>query len=355
MPNVGKSTLFNALLKKQQALAANYPFATIEPNVGIVPVPDARLNALAAVVETTEGVRPPLVPATVEFVDIAGIVAGAHKGEGLGNQFLSHIREVDAIAQVVRDFSDADVVDTGSGHVADFETVTSELILRDLATIRDQATKLSKDRSKEGQQRQSVIGKLEAGFNQGFVVRQILSEPEMVLIKDWWLLTAKPRIVVINTSESGLADAEATKARMAELLGVLPELCVVVSAKIESELSLLSPEEESLYLQELKIKESGLSRLITTAYHQLGLQSFLTAGEKEVRAWTIVKGMKAPEAAGVIHTDFSKKFIKAEVADWQDFVAAKGWKGVREMGKLRLEGKEYLMRDGDVVEFKIGS
>jgi len=314
LPNVGKSTLFNALLKKQQALAANYPFATIEPNVGIVPVPDYRLKRLAQIVAESDsrGLEPPIVPATVEFVDIAGLVKGASEGAGLGNKFLSHIREVKIIAHVVRAFEDPSAA---SGQVpiiregsvdpkSDYETVRTELGLADLET--------------KGEK-----------------------------------LTEKPELVVLNVSENDYT-AENIKKFVGSYIDISDNI-VVISAKIESELAGLSEEEQKEYLKDLGLEHSGLERLIQKAYQELGLISFLTAGEKEVRAWTIKQGSNAVEAAGEIHTDFMKKFIKAEVISYEDFVAAGGWKKARELGKARLEGRDYIMQNGDVVEFKIGS
>ena len=291
LPNVGKSTLFNALLKKQQALVANYPFATIEPNVGVVGVPDERLEKLVEVVVNASSPstwlrvsRPTVVPATVTFVDIAGLVKGASSGAGLGNKFLAHIREVSAIAHVVRAFSDADVVKEGSvDPKSDFETVRMEL------------------------------------------------EP----------LAKKPEILVINVAEEDLGKTYQRDA-------------VVICAKVEAELAELSEEDQKAYLKELGVDRSGLERLIKAAYQKLDLISFLTAGEKEVRAWTIKQGTKAVEAAGVIHTDFMKAFIKADVIGYEDFVKVGGWKNAREEGLVRSEGRDYVMQEGEVVEFKVG-
>ncbi len=355
LANVGKSTLFNALLKRQQALAANYPFATIEPNVGVVPVPDERLAKLAEVIEETEGVKPPLVPATVEFVDIAGLVAGAHKGEGLGNKFLSHVREVDVMAHVVRDFEDGEVVRTGTNLEEDYQTVINELILKDLETLENVTLRLKKERSKEAIAQMSLVDKLRLGFNEGKRVREILREDELEEIREWFLLTAKKQIVVVNVGEERLVEAESVRIGAAGKLGLEALDVVVISARVESELAVLDEADARAYLDELGVKESGLERLIKVAYERLGLISFLTAGEKEVKAWTIEKGTRAPQAAGVIHTDFERKFIKAEVIDFEDFVELGGMKAARENGKLRLEGREYEMKEGDVVEFKIGS
>lgn len=358
LPNVGKSTLFNALLKKQQALAANYPFATIEPNVGIVPVPDSRLEKLAEITkeEVKMGSMPPIKPATVEFYDIAGLVKGASEGEGLGNKFLSHIRETKIISHVVRAFEDPDVIKEGAvDPKSDYEVINAELILADLATAENAQSKVKKFTTNS---EKSAIKKLIDGLNAGKPAREISFEREEIeFVNTLFLLSSKPEIVVLNVSESDYnpSGIEKITAEFSKSLGVSPEKCVVICAKIESELSELSTEEQMEYLKDLGLDSSGLERLIQKAYQTLGLISFLTAGEKEVRAWTIRKGSSAPEAAGEIHTDFTKKFIKAEVVGFEDFVANSGWKGSREKGKARLEGKEYIMKDGDIVEFKIGA
>lgn len=351
LPNVGKSTLFNALLKKQAAFVANYPFATIEPNIGIVPVPDARLTTLAEVTKEEEKMSglPPIKPATVEFVDIAGLVKGAAEGEGLGNKFLSHIREVDAICEVVRYFKDIDIA-----HVAgvpdpesDREVVNTELILADLQTLEKQLSPRKNPSASSGQVKEDLIRweavqKLKKGMDQNKLAREIeLSDEEKALVKDLQLLTMKPFIYVANVDENQLKEK-------------FPENTIPISAKIEQELSELTDEEQKEYLKDLGLEKSGLERLIQKAYETLGLISFLTAGEKEVRAWTIEQGTNAQNAAGVIHTDFIKNFIKAEVVSFDDFVQYQGWKGSREKGKARFEGKDYTVRDGDVIEFKIG-
>lgn len=356
LPNVGKSTLFNALLKKQLALAANYPFATIEPNVGVVAVPDERLARLARVVEQSEKVTTvPQVPATVEFVDIAGIVAGAAKGEGLGNKFLSHIREVDLVAHVVRDFSDPDVVLTGKGLEDDYQTIISELILKDLETVEKSLLSAKKDRSISGQARAEVLTKLVSIFNQSKLAATVLSSEELEQVADLFLLSAKPQILVVNVDESRVAESASVVEQMVRLLNIPSTDIVVVSAKIEAEVAELEPQEAQEFLAELGLGQSGLERLAKTSYERLGLSSFLTAGAKEVRAWTIKQGTKAPQAAGVIHTDFIKKFIKASVVSVADFGQAGGWKAAAEQGKVRLEGRDYIMREDDVVDFKIGS
>ena len=346
LPNAGKSTLFNALLKKQVAFAANYPFATIEPNVGVVPVPDGRLEKLADVIEKTEGKRPPLVPATIEFVDIAGLVKGASQGEGLGNKFISHIREVHLICHVVRYFQDSDVV-----HVAgtvdpkrDAEIIDTELALADLATLsKQQEPKGEKD--SDSQKRWDLIVHLKEALNSGKQARDVIVDSnERELIGDLHLLTMKPVLTVANVAEDKLNNPTNPTNDL-----------LAISAKIEAELAELSEDDQKNYLKELGLNASGLDRLAQKAYDMLGLISFLTCGVKEARAWTIEKGTKAPQAAGVIHTDFEKKFIKADVISFDDFVKLGGWQVAREKGKVRSEGKEYEMKDGEVVEFKIGT
>lgn len=350
LPNVGKSTLFNALLQKQAALAANYPFATIEPNVGIVPVPDDRLPRLAEIVHTEK-----VVPATVEFVDIAGLVAGASQGAGLGNKFLSHIREVNIIVHVVRAFTDSNVVKEGSVDPAsDYQTILTELQLADLVTLEKQVQPKGSV-SSEQQARWDIITAWKEALNKGLSLRDLkFSEEENLLSKELSLLTAKPELIALNVAETDMVRSVELQEEYAQTLGVTSEHIVVISAKLEAELADLEPEEKTEYLSELGIQQSGLERLIQTAYTTLGLQSFYTAGEKEARAWTIPQGTTAPAAAGTIHTDFAKHFIKAHVASFTDFVEQRGWKGVRENGKLRQEGKDYIMRPDDVVEFMIG-
>ncbi|HSD98158.1 MAG TPA: redox-regulated ATPase YchF [Patescibacteria group bacterium] len=381
LPNVGKSTLFNALLKKQQALAANYPFATIEPNVGIVAVPDSRLTQLAEITKEEEKMTnlPPIKPATVEFVDIAGLVKGASEGAGLGNKFLSHIREVSVIAHVVRAFEDpsassgqAPIIREGAvDPKSDYDVIETELMLADLATVQKQLENRKIETSKK-----EVLEKVCGDLESGIPVRSItLSDEQREEIKDLFLLSSKPEIVVLNVSESQYNPEgieKITKTYKELLSGVIAnevkqsdkiaasqaprnDNIVVICAQIESELAGLTDDEQKEYLTGLGLSASGLERLIQKAYQQLGLISFLTCGEKEVRAWTIRKGSTAPLAAGEIHTDFIKKFIKAEVVSYADFVENKGWKGARLSGKARLEGKDYSMKDGDVVEFKIGS
>lgn len=371
LPNVGKSTLFNALLKKQAALAANYPFATIEPNVGVVPVPDARLTKLAEITRDSiallqnDNRLPPIKNALIEFVDIAGLVKGAATGAGLGNKFLSHIREVKVIAHVVRAFVDEDVIREGSvGAKEDYETIAMELILADVATIENAKVKMQKSKPQLKNQNffQEVIEKL----NKGIAIREMqFTEEEQAVIDQLFLLTAKPEIIVLNVSEEDYTPEGIKKVteEYQEMLKLVQHdkngddvgNIVVICAKIEAELAALSDEEQKEYLHDLGLSASGLERLIQKAYQELGLISFLTAGEKEVKAWTTRQGIDAQHAAGEIHTDFIKKFIKAEVVAFDDFVANNGWKGAREKGKARLEGKDYIVKDGDVVEFKIGS
>lgn len=344
LPNVGKSTLFTALTNKG-GLAANYPFATIEPNVGVVLVPDKRLDRLAEIVNPSR-----IVPATVEFVDIAGLVEGASQGEGLGNQFLHNIRETDAICEVVRFFSDPDVVHV-AGKVdpaSDVETIKTELVLADLGTIEKAKPRLEKDakRDKNAAHKLEVVNRVEAGLNEGKRARTLgLTEEEQDLIYDLHLLTMKPMLYIANVDEDQL-DAE-----LADIDGVKP---VPISAKVEADLAELDPDEAAEYLEALGLEESGLARLVREAYHLLGLQSYFTAGELEAKAWTIPIGAKAPQAAGVIHSDFEKNFIKAETASFEDYSELGGEAGCRAAGKLRQEGKDYVVQDGDVMHFKTG-
>ena len=357
LPNAGKSTLFNALLKKQVAQAANYPFTTIESNVGVVPVPDGRLQKLAEITKEEEKMDklPPLVPATVQFVDIAGLVKGASQGEGLGNKFLSHIREVDLVVNVIRYFDDPSVV-----HVAgdvdperDRGIIETELILADLQTIIRQSLGKTRDK-KENVISQEIIDQLHQTLNGGKPASTLILPPEeQKAVRDLQLLTMKPVLYVGNVSEAQLSNPTNLTNPTNELRN--GNNALMISAKIEAELASLSEEEQKAYLKELGLVASGLDRMIAKAYDMLGLISFLTCGPIEARAWTIVRGTKAPQAAGVIHTDLEKKFIKADVVAYPDFVALHGWRGARESGKARSEGKEYLMQDGDVVEFKVGT
>lgn len=340
LPNVGKSTLFNALLKKQAALAANYPFATIEPNVGVVPVPDERLTKLAEITKEEEKMNsfPPIKPATVEFVDIAGLVKGASEGAGLGNKFLSHIREAQIIAHVVRAFSDSDVVRYE-------ESVDPRPLTPEPARQSPDGSSRMADGRSDGERAKSDYE----------VVRIELELAD--LDSKGEPLSKKPEIVVLNVSESdyNTTTIEKITDEYYRLLEKSKEEIIVISAKIEAELAELLDAEQRQYLADLGLKQSGLERLIQKAYETLGLISFLTAGEKEVRAWTLRRGETALVASGVIHTDFMQHFIKAEVVSYDDFVRYKGWKGCREAGKTRFEGRDYIMQDGDVVEFKVNA
>ena len=342
LPNVGKSTLFTALTNKG-GLAANYPFATIEPNVGVVPVPDARLDALAAIDHPAR-----IVPATVEFVDIAGLVAGASQGEGLGNQFLANIRETDAICEVVRFFGDPDVVHV-AGRVdpqSDVETIKTELVLADMATVEKAIPRLEKEakRDKAGAAKLAAAKKALEGLNEGHRARTLdLTDEEREALYDLHLLTMKPMLYIANVDEDQL-DAD-----LPEIDGCQP---VPISAKVEADLAELDPAEAKEYLEAMGLAESGLARLVREAYKLLGLQSYFTSGETETRAWTIPIGAKAPQAAGAIHTDFERGFIKAETAAYTDYVELGGEAGCRAAGKLRQEGKDYVVQDGDVMHFK---
>ncbi len=354
LPNVGKSTLFNALLKREAALAANYPFATIEPNIGVVDVPDNRLEVLANHVEHDYKQYPEkIIPATVKFYDIAGLVKGASEGEGLGNKFLSHIREVDAVVHLVRAFTDTNVVREGSvSPKDDIQIINTELILADLQTLESRMEKhqknLKSDKNAENLKKAQLYEVIYKKLSEGNLALEAnLSDDESLLVKDLNLLTLKPVLYVYNVDESALAipfeNLEAVKG--------LP-YGTIISAKIESELSSLSKDDQELYMKDLGISESGLDKVIKKGYELLQLQTFLTAGPKEVRAWTIKRGMKAPQAAGVIHTDFERGFIKAEILSFDDLIKAQGFKNAKEQGLLRLEGKDYVMKEGDIVEFK---
>ncbi|WP_018993511.1 redox-regulated ATPase YchF [Thioalkalivibrio sp. ALgr1] len=352
LPNVGKSTLFNALTRAEIA-AENYPFCTIDPNVGVVEVPDPRLARL------TEIVKPERTLATtVEFVDIAGLVAGAAQGEGLGNKFLAHIRETDAIAQVVRCFEDDDIVHVAGkvDPLADIETISTELMLADLETASKALTRLAraaKSQDKTAIAQLKAAEKVAAGLDQGIPARaQDLDEDERRLLYDLHLLTIKPLMYIANVDEASLAGGnamvEAVQAKATEEGAEVVSVC----AAIEAEIAVLDPEERAEFLADLGLEEPGLDRVIRTAYRLLDLQTFFTAGEKEVRAWTVRRGSTAPQAAGVIHTDFERGFIRAEVVGYDDFVANNGEQGAKDAGKWRLEGKEYLMHEGDVVHFR---
>lgn len=387
LPNVGKSTLFNALLKKQQAFVANYPFATIEPNIGVAPVPDERLEELAEIIASlADPVRsfplasvpskasvralgspssfatrlPPIVPATVKFIDIAGLVKDAAEGAGLGNKFLSHIREVSIICHVVRAFEDENIVKEGSVYPkSDYEAIQTELILADLQSLdklRIAHKKSSILSSIEGK-KEVLIEKINGSLNKGIPVRDLrLSEEQQGVIKGLFLLSSKPEVVVLNVSEEDYSEGKIQEivSQYAGALKLWEDKFVVICAKIEAELAELSKEDQKQYLEDLGLQESGLERLIKKTYQALGLISFLTAGEKEVRAWTLRRGETALRASGTIHTDFENAFIKAEVVSYNDFVNLGGWKKAREIGKTRFEGRDYIMQDGDVVEFKIG-
>src|SRR6266404_1645734 len=346
LPNVGKSTLFNALTDAD-ALAANYPFATIEPNTGIVPIPHERLDKLAGIYKTDK-----IVPATVSFVDIAGLVAGASQGEGLGNQFLSHIRGTNAICQVVRAFDDPNVQRAGSAEPShDIETINTELILADLQTVDNRLPRLEKEFKADPKLLPLIntVNRLKAGLDEGKLAGSFLNEQELEAVKDLQLLTARPFIILYNLSEKQLGD-EKLKAELSET--VTPAPAIFLSAKLESELRGLDETDREELLESYGQKESGLIQLIHAAYSALGLQSFLTAGEKEVRAWTIPAGATAPQAAGVIHTDFGRGFIAAQVGDYNDLIAAGSLAAARAAGKVRTEGKTYTMQPNDVVEFR---
>jgi ribosome-binding ATPase len=351
LPNVGKSTLFNALTRAQIA-AENYPFCTIDPNVGVVPVPDPRLQELAAIVEPEK-----LVPATVEFVDIAGLVAGASQGEGLGNKFLAHIREVDAISHVVRCFDDGDIVHVAGkvDPLADIETINTELALADLTTVEkalERAAKTAKSGDKESVRKVALFEKVKAQLNTAQPARALkLTDEEHRDLKELHLLTAKPVMYVANVDEEGFTD-NPQLAAVQKLAATEGAQVVAVCAAIEAEISQLEEADRAEFLAELKLDEPGLNRVIRSAFKLLGLETYFTAGVKEVRAWTVRAGSTAPQAAGVIHTDFERGFIRAEVIAYADYIAYRGESGAREVGKLRLEGKEYIVREGDVMHFR---
>jgi GTP-binding protein YchF len=356
LPNVGKSTLFNAVTRTRKAEAANYPFCTIDPNVGMVTVPDERLAILSKIAKTSV-----IIPAAIEFVDIAGLVKGASQGEGLGNKFLTHIREVDAMVQVVRCFEDADIhhVAGALDPIRDIETIITELVLADLETVQKRLEKGAKD-AKRGEKtalaEAGVLAKLEPHLNAGKAAITLkLTPEEQAIARGFFLLTDKPTIFAANVKESDLATADAnphvSKVREYARTHVACET-VVISAQIESDLIDLSPEEAKEFLKELGVQESGIGALIRSTYHLLGLRTFLTAGEKEVRAWTIHAGDTAPKAAGVIHTDFERGFIKAETVAYDDLVKCGSVAAAREKGLYRMEGKDYEVQDGDVILFK---
>jgi len=354
LPNVGKSTLFNAITQAG-AEAANYPFATIDPNVGIVEVPDERLNKLTELVNPKK-----TVPTAFEFTDIAGIVKGASKGEGLGNQFLSHIRQVDAICQVVRCFVDENITHV-SGKVDpidDIEIINLELILADLETVNkriQRVEKLARQKDKDAVAEQEVLVKIKEGLEEEQPVRALeFSEEQQRIVKGLHLLTSKPMLYVANVSEDEVADPDANEnvQTVKEYAAKENAEVIVVCAKIEEEISELDQDEKEMFLEDLGIQESGLDKLIKASYSLLGLATYFTAGEQEVRAWTFRKGIKAPQAAGIIHTDFERGFIRAETVSYTDLVEAGTMAHAREKGKVRLEGKEYIVQDGDVIHFR---
>ncbi|MBI4708994.1 MAG: redox-regulated ATPase YchF [Candidatus Portnoybacteria bacterium] len=361
LPNVGKSTLFNALTRSKQANVQNYPFCTIDPNVGVVEVPDERLQKLAEISKSKK-----IIPTVIEFVDIAGLVAGASKGEGLGNKFLSHIREVDAIVQVVRAFSDANIVNT-RGKIDprnDAEIINTELALADLATASKRLEALKSaaknPTDKIAPKQLEVCEKVYEALEQEKPARSLnLSNDEKEMIRDLNLLTIKPMMYVLNVDEKSETSENLPQPSLKggtdspPLGGARGDLTIKISAKLEAELADLPDQEAKEYLKTLGIEESGLDKLIKAGYKLLNLITFLTSGEPETRAWTIKQGAKAPQAAGVIHTDFIKGFIKADVVNWQDFVALGGWPRLKESGKMRLEGKEYIVKDGDVIYFHV--
>ena len=351
LPNVGKSTLFNALTKAGIA-AENYPFCTIEPNVGVVELPDPRLQQLAAIVKPER-----IVPAIVEFVDIAGLVAGASKGEGLGNQFLSHIRETDAIVNVVRCFEDENVIHVAGrvDPVADIEVIQTELCLADLATVEKSLARYTKvakaGGDKEAQRLVDVLKKCEAALNEARPVRSIaFSKEEQAVLKPLCLITAKPAMFVGNVSEDGFADNPLLQ-RLQDYAARQGAPVVAICAKTEAELADMADEDKAMFLAEMGQEEPGLARLIRAAFKLLGLQTYFTAGVKEVRAWTIHAGDTAPQAAGVIHTDFERGFIRAQTIAFEDFIAHRGEQGAKDAGRMRAEGKEYVVKDGDVMNF----
>lgn len=345
LPNVGKSTLFNALLGKKVADASNYPFCTIDPNVGVVEVPDDKLPVLAQIVKTNK-----IVPAIVEFVDIAGLVKGASTGEGLGNKFLTNIRECDAIMHVVRNFSDPNIIKEGSvDPQGDFEVICAELIIKDLETI-DKYISSYKNNPIESKTKKFVFAtKLKSELEKGVLtINMKLSDEENLFAGEFFLLTNKPYFIVANVDEDTYQNITDYRLPITDYQSSVIPVC----AKIEFELSELPPEDQKSYLTELGVNRSGLERVIKKAYETLGLQSYYTAGVKEARAWTIKQGSTAPQAAGVIHTDFERGFIMAEIVSYNDFISSNGWEGAKTKGLLRHEGKEYIMHQDDIVEFR---
>jgi len=357
LPNVGKSTLFNALTQTAAAQAANYPFCTIEPNTGLVGVPDERLDVLAKIASSQK-----IIPTQLTFVDIAGLVRGASKGEGLGNQFLAHIREVDAICHVLRCFEDGDIthVEGKVDPIADAETVETELMLSDLESLErrvDQTAKRAKQGNEEEKARLAVMEKVLVALRDGKPARSVVpTEDEKKLYTELMLITAKPVLYVCNVEEASAAEGNAFSARVKAKADAEGAAMVVISAAIEAEVAQLDTDEEKqAFLADLGLKETGLTRVIRAGYGLLGLLTFFTVGPKEARAWTVRKNAKAPESAGVIHTDFEKGFIRAETIAYNDYVAGKGEAGARDAGKLRLEGKDYIVQDGDVMHFRFNT
>ena len=351
LPNVGKSTLFNALTKAGIA-AANFPFCTIDPNIGVVPVPDPRLQQLADIARPQK-----IIPTSIEFVDIAGLVAGASKGEGLGNKFLAHIREVDAIAHVVRCFEHPDIVHV-SGRIdpiSDIETIDTELALADLESVDkalNRAERAAKANDKEALARRPVLQKLATVLNEGRSARNAgLTAEERALVRDLFLLTLKPLMYIANVREDGFSNNPYLE-RVSERAAAEGAEVVPICAAIEEELSQLEDADKLVFLADMGLDEPGLNRVIRAGYRLLGLQTYFTAGEKEVRAWTVKRGATAPQAAGVIHTDFERGFIRAETVAFDDYIRYKGEAGARDAGRLRLEGKDYLVREGDVLHFR---
>lgn len=353
LPNVGKSTLFNAITKAG-ALAANYPFATIDPNVGIVEVPDTRLNKLTEMVEPKK-----TIPTTFEFTDIAGIVKGASKGEGLGNKFLSHIREVDAICQVVRAFDDENVT-----HVAgrvnpldDIEVINMELVLADLESVEKRLPrieKMARQKDKTAEMEFRILSRIKEALEEGNPVRSLdFNEEDQKYVNQAQLLTSKKMLYIANVGEDEIGDDENDKVKtIREYAAKEDSEVIVISAKIEEEIATLDDEDKEMFLEDLGIEEPGLDRLIRTTYDLLGLSTYFTVGVQEVRAWTFRQGMTAPQCAGIIHTDFERGFIRAEVTSYDDYVEHGGEQGAKEAGKQRLEGKDYIMQDGDIVHFR---
>ena len=352
LPNVGKSTLFNALTNAQNAAAENYPFCTIDPNVGIVPVPDARLDALAAIVKPQK-----LQFATVEFVDIAGLVAGASKGEGLGNQFLAHIRETDAIAHVTRCFVNDDIIHVANSvdPIRDIEIINTELALADLDTVTKAAernAKLVRAGNKDAAIRQELLLRLQAHLNEAKAVRALsLTAEEKLMIRDLMLITAKPALYIANVDEAALKHGNELLSKVQAYAKAEGAQVVPVCAAIEAEIGQLDEADKASFLEDLGLAEPGLNRVIRAAYTLLGLQTYFTAGVQEVRAWTVKVGATGPQAAGVIHTDFEKGFIRAEVIAYEDYIQFKGEAGAKDAGKRRMEGKDYIVKEGDVMHF----